>query len=444
MKEMPHDLLAEQSLLGCLLLDGKAFDQISDLALEAADFYHPQYGTIFEAMKDLALQNSPIDYVTVCARLNDLGKLEGAGGQKAIVELGEHELSAANVFHYAKIVKDKSSVRHVVKIASEVMERGLNFDGKIDDFMAEVEGSFFKLTTSAKFGGLEHISAGLKANLKDIETTDRKPGEISGLPTGFVDLDKLILGMQPGNLVVIAARPGMGKTSLGLNIAVNACESSGLPVVIFSLEMLAQELSYRLLCAKARIDSRDLRTKNFKDINLREVGDAVQQLSRLPIYINESGSTTVLDIQGQARKIKAEQGLGLVVVDYLQLMASDVNSFSPEQDISEKSKGLKAMAKELECPVIALSQLNRAVEGRTDKRPGMSDLRGSGSIEQDADLILMIYRDEVYNPNSREPGIAEVIVAKNRSGAVGTAKLKWTGAFTKFDNLAMGDYGPED
>jgi len=443
MKEMPHDLLAEQSLLGCLLLDSKAFDQISDLSLDASDFYSPQYGMIFTAMKELALNNSVIDYVTVCAKLNDQGKLESAGGQKAIVELNEHELSAANVFHYAKIVKDKASVRHVVKVASELVERGYNFDGKIDAFMADVEGSFFKLTTSAKFGGLEHISAGLKANLKDIETGDRKPGEISGISTGFTDLDKLILGMQPGNLVVIAARPGMGKTSLGLNIAVNACETSGLPVVIFSLEMLAQELSYRLLCSKARIDSRDLRTKNFKDINLREVGQAVQELSQLPIYINESGSTTVLDIQGQARKIKAEQGLGLVVVDYLQLMASDVNSFSPEQDISEKSKGLKAMAKELECPVIALSQLNRAVEGRTDKRPGMSDLRGSGSIEQDADLILMIYRDEVYNPNSREPGIAEVIVAKNRSGAVGTAKLKWTGAFTKFDNLAPEEYGAE-
>jgi replicative DNA helicase len=436
MKELPHDLLAEKSLLGCLLIDGKAIDQISDLSLDQEDFFHPQYGMIFDAIKHLATNNHPIDYVTVCGALQDRGKLEMIGGQAAIVEIAEEQASPANIYHYAKIVRDKSSVRNILRIASHIVERGMDFTGDIDAFLSEVEAQFFKLTTDAKFGGLEHLSIGLRNNLKELEDNTRRHGEIAGLPTGYHHLDKYLLGMQPGQLIVLAARPAMGKTSLGLNIAVHACESSGLPVAVFSLEMLSQELSYRLLCSKAKVDSRRLRTKDFRDTDLRSVGMAVQQLSTLPVYINDSGNITVPDVQSQCRKIKAEQGLGLVIIDYLQLMRGHTSAASREQEVSEISRGLKAMAKELECPVIAISQLNRAVESRPNKRPNLSDLRESGSIEQDADIVMMVYRDEFYHPDTKEKGIAEVIISKNRSGETGTAKMAWVGAYTSFENLA--------
>ncbi|MEI8345853.1 MAG: replicative DNA helicase, partial [Pseudomonadota bacterium] len=415
------------------LVDGEC------IAGEHEDFFHPQYAIIFDAIKSLATGNRPIDYVTVCGMLSDRGKLESVGGQTAILEIVEDQASSANIYHYAKIVKDKSSVRNIVRIANRVVERGLTFGGDIDEFVSEVEASFFKLTSAARFGGLEHLSFGLKNNLKELESTGRRPGEIAGMTTGYPKLDELLLGMQPGQLIIIAARPAMGKTSLGLNFAVRACETSGLPVAVFSLEMLTQELSMRLLCSKAKVDSRRIRTKDFRDTDLRSIGIAVQQLSTLPIYINESGSVTILDIQSQCRKIKAEQGLGMIIIDYLQLMRSHTNNPSREQQIAEMSRGLKSMAKELECPVICLSQLNRAVEARPNKRPNLSDLRESGSIEQDADVVLMVYRDEFYHPDTKEKGIAEIIVSKNRSGETGTARLAWMGAYTSFENLAY-DY----
>ena len=434
--ELPHDLLAERSLLGCLIIDGESFDEISDLPLVKEDFYNPKYGIVFDCLKDLFVSNLPIDYVTLCSRLADNNQLDLVGGQSAMLELAEDQASAANVYHYAKIVRDKASIRQIVRTATKIVEKGMNFSGKVEDFIAEVEAGFFKLTNEAKTGGMVKLNACLKENLKQLEDTSRQPGEIGGLTTGYPKLDEMLLGMQPGQLIVLAARPAMGKSSLALNLAVNSCAVHQLPVAIFSLEMLAHELSLRLLSGRARVDSKKIKRKDFNAMDLQQIGNAIQELSSFPILINDSGEVTVLDIQSQCRKIKAEQGLGLIIIDYLQLMKSHTGNPSREQQISEISRSLKNMAKELECPVIALSQLNRAVEARPNKRPNNSDLRESGAIEQDADIVMFVYRDEVYNPETKDQGIAEIIIGKNRSGETGTARLKWMGPYTSFENLA--------
>jgi replicative DNA helicase len=437
--ELPHDLLAEKALIGCLLIDGSIFDEISNLKLSSSQFYDPRYGILFDVIVDLSLANRAIDYVTACAKLQEKGKLEEIGGQSFVLTIVEDQASVANVYDYAKIVKDKSSMREIIRTAMRVVQMGMNYTGDADDFIQDVESSFFKLTNDAKSGGMIKLNASLKQNLKELEDTTRMTGEISGLSTGYPDLDQRLLGMQPGQLIILAARPAMGKTSLALNIAVHSCIQSGLPVAIFSLEMLATELSMRLLTGRAKVDSKRVRKKAFLDTDLRNIAKATQELSSLPIYINDSGNTTILDIQSQSRKIKADQGLGLIVIDYLQLMGSTSKTIQREQQIAEISRGLKTMAKELGCPVIGLSQLNRGVESRPNKRPTTADLRESGAIEQDADIVMFVYRDEVYNPDTKEPGIAEIIVGKNRAGEIGTTKLAWVGAYTSFESLSHRD-----
>ncbi|RLA61728.1 MAG: replicative DNA helicase [Epsilonproteobacteria bacterium] len=438
-RELPHDLLAEKSLLGCLIIDSSAVDDLSDLKIDQKDFYHPQYGIIYESILDLNLSHQPVDYITLTSRLTEKGKLEAVGGQKALLNIVEDQASSANVYTYGKIVKDKASLRKMIRTAGRIVDKGMNFSGKIEDFIQDIEESFFKLTLDAKKEGMQRLNTVLKENLKELENTSRNPGEIMGIPTGYPKLDQKLLGMQPGQLIILAARPAMGKTSLALNMAINAVEQSGLPIAIFSLEMMAQELSFRLLSGRAKLDSKKLKTKNFNDTDLRAISRAVRDLSEFPILINDDG-VNVLDIQSQCRKIKAEQGLGMVIIDYLQLMKSHTKNPSREQQIAEISRSLKEMAKELECPVFCLSQLNRGVENRPgNKRPNVSDLRESGAIEQDADVVMMIYRDEVYNPDTKEPGVAEIIVGKNRSGEIGTVKLAWIGPYTSFENMAYAE-----
>jgi len=436
--ELPHDLLAEKSLIGCLLIDYVAYDQIIEVQLVADDFYDPKLAAVFTAIRDLRFQSVVVDFISTCSKLSDQGKLEWVGGQSFVLGLIEEQASAANVIYYAKTVKDKSLLRQIIRSAVTVIENSSTFSGSVQDYVSDVEASFFKLTSQFRMGGLRDLKTFLKMNLKDLEDSHRKKGEIAGLPTGFIDLDRVLLGLQPGQLVVLAARPGVGKTSLAMSVAVNASRASGLPVAIFSLEMLAPELSMRILSSESSVDSMRLRTKNLLDTDLRNISKALKDLSQLPLYINDSADITLIDIKSQCRKIKAEGGLGLVMIDYLQLMNSHSRILSREQQISEISRGLKNLAKELECPIIALSQLNRAVESRPDKRPGISDLRESGSIEQDADIVCLIYRDEMYNPESKDKGIAEIIIAKNRSGERGTVKLAWIGAQTKFASLHQG------
>ncbi len=434
-KELPHDILAEKALIGCLLIDNASFDQITDLALVEDDFYHPRYGIIYRGIKELAIDNKPFDLVSICAKLTDMGKIEAVGGQTAVLELIEDTASSANIYYYAKIVKNKSVLRGIVRNSMRITEQGMNFVGDVEEFIDEVESSFFSLANQSRTNFVITLKESLKENLKRLESGKREAGEIIGLSTGYNSLDKRLLGMQPGQMVIIAARPGMGKTALALNLAVNSVKHSNLPVMVYSYEMLAPELSGRILSSEANIDSRKIRTNDYTDSDLRNLGFAVQELSKLPIFINDSGATNLLDIKSQARKVKTEQGLGMIVIDYLQLMQPHIRKQSREQEIAEISRGIKELAKELGCPIIALSQLNRSATSRTDRRPQLQDLRESGSIEQDADVVILIHREDYYDENTPEKGVAEVIVAKNRAGEPGTVKLAWIAAQTKFAEL---------
>ncbi|MBF0300263.1 MAG: replicative DNA helicase [Oligoflexia bacterium] len=445
-QELPHDLLAEKSLLGCLLIDSDAHDEINDLNIKKEDFFHPQYRVVFESIMDIIFASRPVDYVTVCTRLSDIGKLETLGneelkGQEFILNIHEEQASSANIYYYAKTVKEKSILRNVIKMSHKIVQEAHTFSGDTKDFLAKVESTFFKITQEVKTGSMKKLSACLVENLTDLENNDRKLGELVGLSTGFDFLDSKLLGLQAGQLVIVAARPGMGKTSLALNIAMNSVEQSKLPVAIFSLEMLANELSLRILSSYAKIDAKKLRTKSLNEHELKQIGSTVQTLANYPIYINDEGNITILDIQSECRKIKAENGLGVVIIDYIQLMRSHTGNPSREQQIAEISRGLKILSKELECPVITLSQLNRSVESRADKKPTLSDLRESGSLEQDADVVLLVYRDDFYYPDtSKEKNVAEIIIGKNRSGETGIIKLGWRGPYTSFVNLAPQEY----
>ncbi len=430
--ELPHDLGAEKALLGCLLIDNSSFDEISDVGIHPEDFYHPQFGIIYSAIKELNLESMPFDIVTVSSKLNDNGKLEKIGGQSGLISICDDVGSSANVEHYAKLIKQKSVLRDVVRTATRIMQSGTNFTGDVESFLQDVESSFFKLTSQTKGNKMTSLKEALYENLKELEQPARAKGEISGISTGFRSLDNRLLGLQPGQLVIIAARPGLGKTALALNWAVAAAKQTSLPVAVFSYEMMYAELSMRLLASEACIDGRKLKTKDFNEMDLRAISGAIQKLSNLPIYINDTGSTNLIDIRSYCRKIKAEKGLAMVVIDYLQLMPPHQAKQSREQEIAEISRGIKMLANELEVPIVALSQLNRSAASRTDRRPQLQDLRESGSIEQDANIVCLIHREEAYDPNTPKKGVAEIIIAKNRNGEPGTVELAWIGSQTKF------------
>ncbi|WPU64426.1 replicative DNA helicase [Peredibacter starrii] len=434
--ELPHDLSAEKALLGCLLIDNSSFDEISDVNLMPDDFYHPQYGIIFSVIKDLHMESMPFDIVTVSSKLNDHGKLEKVGGQGALVAICDEIGSAANVEYYAQMIKEKSMLREVVRTATRVMQTGTNFTGNVADFMQEVEAGFFKLTAQTKNNKMIPLKQALYENLKELEKPARAKGEIMGVSTGFGSIDRSLLGLQPGQLVLIAARPGMGKTAFALNWAVAAAKQTNMAVAVFSYEMMYAELSMRLLSSEAGVDSRKLKTKEFNEMDLRQISNAVQKLSNLKLYINDSGATNLMDIRSYCRKLKAEQGLAMIIVDYLQIMPMHVKKQNREQEIAELSRGFKMLANELEIPVVALSQLNRTAASRTDRRPQLQDLRESGSLEQDANIVCLIHREDYYDPQTPKKGIAEIIIAKNRNGEPGTVELAWIGSQTKFADLA--------
>lgn len=434
--ELPHDLNAEKALLGCLLIDNSSFDEISDVGLDPQDFYHPQYGLIFHAIKDLHIEAMPFDIVTVSSKLNDNGKLERVGGQSALINICDEIGSAANVEYYAQLIKEKSMLREVVRTATRVVQSGTNFSGDVSDFLQEVEASFFKLTAQTKNNKMIPLKQALFENLAELEKPARAKGEIMGVSTGFQTIDRQLLGLQPGQLVLIAARPGMGKTALALNWAVAAAKQTNMAVAVFSYEMMYAELSMRLLASEACIDSRKLKTKEFNELDLRSISNAVQKLSNLKLYINDSGTTNLMDIRSYCRKLKAEQGLAMIIVDYLQIMPMHVKKQNREQEIAELSRGFKMLANELEIPIVALSQLNRTAAARTDRRPQLQDLRESGSLEQDANIVCLIHREDYYDPQTPKKGIAEVIIAKNRNGEPGTIELSWIGSQTKFADLA--------
>lgn len=437
--ELPHDLGAEKALLGCLLIDNGSLDEISDINLEPSDFYHPQYSIIFTAIRDLFMESLPFDTVSVSSKLNDHGKLERVGGASGLVQICDDVASAANVEHYARLIKQKSVLREVVRTATRVVQSGTNFSGNIADFLQEVEAGFFKLTNQAKNNKMIALKQALYENLKELEKPARAKGEITGITTGFPSMDRKLLGLQPGQLILIAARPGMGKTAFALNWAVAAARQTNQAVAVFSYEMMYAELSMRLLASEACVDSRKLKTKEFNEIDLRSISGAIQKLSNLKLYINDNGATNLMDIRSYCRKLKAEQGLAMIIVDYLQIMPMHIKKQNREQEIAELSRGFKMLANELGVPVICLSQLNRSAASRTDKRPALEDLRESGSLEQDANIVCLIHRDEYYTKEaSTKKGIAEIIIAKNRNGEPGDVELAWIGSQTKFTELAGG------
>ncbi len=438
----PHTVEAEQAVLGGLLLAEHAWDEVADL-LSEEDFYRHEHRLIFRAVADLARQRRPADAVTLMDHLQSFGLLEEAGGREYLFELAEAAASAANLRAYAEIVREKALLRRLIEVGTRTLDRAFSPEGRsAREIVEEAEQAIYALSEAGerRKAYLDMRQAVTEA-FRLIEERSTSEREISGLATGFHDLDRLTSGLQRGDLIIIAARPSMGKTALAMNIAEHAAlADSGTPVAIFSMEMSAVQLTMRLISSNGRIDQKQLRDGRLTDENWRRLTGAVSLLSRAPIFIDHTPSLSPLELRARARRLKAAHKIGLIVIDYLQLMQVPGTRENRATEISEISRSLKALAKELDVPVIALSQLNRQLETRTDKRPVMADLRESGAIEQDADLILFIYRDEYYHEDSSERGIAEIIIGKHRNGPTGTVKLLFRREFTRFDNLAREDY----
>ncbi|MBY0469353.1 MAG: replicative DNA helicase [Burkholderiaceae bacterium] len=443
----PHSIEAEQSVLGGLLLDNSAWDRAGDL-LTDSDFYRFEHRAIYAAIGALINAAKPADVITVFEQLQSLGKAEECGGLVYLNALAQSVPSAANLRRYAEIVRERAVLRKLVSASDEIATSAFNPQGRaVSEILDEAEAKIFKIGEegSRSRQGFQSMDA-LVVQLLDRVTELHENGaeEVTGVRTGYFDLDRMTAGFQPGDLIVLAARPSMGKTAFALNIAEHVAVQEGLPVVIFSMEMGAAQLALRLVGSLGRIDQQHLRTGALKDDEWGRLTEAIEKLGTISMFIDESPGLSPSELRARARRQARQCGkLGLIVVDYLQLMSgSGGNEENRATVIGEISRGLKSLAKELQCPVIALSQLNRSVESRTDKRPMMSDLRESGAIEQDADVIMFIYRDEYYTKEAcKEPGVAEVIIGKQRNGPTGTVKLTFLKPLTKFDNLAPGSAG---
>jgi replicative DNA helicase len=442
---LPHNLDAEASILGGVLLRNEVLSHLD--TLDAEDFYDPRHKVVFTAVRALEAANKPIDVVTIESELDKVGKLDAIGGMAFLGELAMRVPTPDNVMHYAAIVQDKHSARKLMLAASEIADKGYDDLGDVRDYLDEAEGKIFEVTQRNDKSGPEPIKSLIKKVFGSLDERFSSPGGITGVPTGFNDLDNLTAGLQPTELIILAARPAMGKTSFALSLAQNAAISGGWPVLVFSLEMSSTQLAERLLCSEARVDSSALRRGQLQRQDMTNLTYAANTLSKAPIMIDDTPALSIREVRARARRFRSNKELfgdkkaGLIVVDYLQLMRGSTQNKngSREQEISEISRGLKSLAKELHCPVLALSQLNRSLEQRQDKRPMLSDLRESGAIEQDADLIVFIYRDEVYNKDSEAKGIAEIILGKNRHGSTGTVETRFEGRFTRFENLARRD-----
>ncbi len=432
----PANLEAEQSILGAVLLRPQVLDQVSDL-LRPEDFYRPVHGLIFQAMLDLYYRNEPVDLVTVTALLKERSQLEEAGGPVFLATLSEQVGTAANALYYARLVHEKAVLRRLLAQAQEIAQACLGPVENLDEFLDQVEKQVFEVAQTKVrpgFQPLERLVVQEIGNLEDIWHKDR--GRITGVPSGFKEMDALTAGFQPGDLIIIAARPSMGKTALALNIAFNAAYRHQFPVAFFSLEMSKEQLVRRLLSAVGRIDASHLRRAFLTSEEWQRLQEAAGVLLETPIFIDDTPAAAILEVRAKARRLKAEQKLELVIVDYLQLMRGRPDAPSREQEVSEISRSLKALAKELQVPVIALSQLSRKVEDRPKKEPQLADLRESGAIEQDADVIFFIYRDEVYHEASPEAGTARIYLKKQRNGPTGDFKLYFDSKYTLFADLA--------
>jgi len=443
----PQNIEAEKSVLGGMLLDNKSAFEVSEI-LKDKDFYAKPHRLIFESILNLVGRDEPADLITLTNEMKGAGLLDKIGGVSYLAQIVDAVPTSANIKYYAKIVQEKATLREIIHAATQIASSGYDENNDISTYLDDAEKTIFRVSEARYGGSLAPIKDVVRDSFAQIEKNYERKELITGLETGFKDLDKITSGLQASDLVIIAGRPAMGKTSFGLNIAEHIALQGREVVALFSLEMAREQLVTRLICSDARVDSSRVRSGFIDEDEWMRLTDSADRLSSAPIFIDDTPQLDIFEVRAKCRRLKITQGLGLVVIDYLQLMSGKADS--REQEISKISRSLKAMAKELNVPVIALSQLNRGVESRQDKRPILADLRESGAIEQDADIVGFIYRDEVYNKDTMEVGIAEFNIVKHRNGPIGMVRLSFQGKYTRFDNLAMdyqdepGDFTPPD
>jgi replicative DNA helicase len=436
----PQNMEMEQSVLGAILLENEALVKVLEI-LDERDFYQEAHRWIFQAMIGLFEENIPIDLLTVTERLRKNERLEAVGGASYLAELVELVPTAAHVWHHARVVREKAVLRGLIQTATSIVTDSYDDTDDVDMLLDRAEQAIFEISQRKAVSGFMHINAILKGSFKRIEQLYERKELVTGVPTGFIEFDRRTAGLQAADLIIVAGRPSMGKTAFSLNIAQYVGIQVRRPVAVFSLEMSKEQLVLRMLCAEARIDSSKLRTGFLSREDWPRLTKAAGTLSEARIYIDDTPAQSSLDIRAKARRLRAELGdLALVIIDYLQLMQGRSRSENRQQEVSEITRALKALAKELQVPVVALSQLSRAVEQRKPPRPQLSDLRESGAIEQDADVVALIYRDEIYNEESDDKGIAEIIIGKQRNGPTGIVRLAFRGEYTRFENLAEGNF----
>ena len=433
LRSLPYNLEAEQSVIGSMLIDKTAISRVVEV-LKGDDFYRDSHKVIFNAIFELYQKDTPIDMITLLEHLRSAEKLEASGGITYISEISNSIPSTANLSSYIKIVDDKSILRKLIRASTEIMENCYNKQDDVEGVMDIAEQRVFNIAERKNSSDFEPMNTVLERGFLEIERIFNNKGETTGVSSGFRELDDMTSGFQKGDMILIAARPSMGKTTFVLNLAQYAALRGGKSVAVFSLEMSKEQLAYKLLCAEANVDMTKLRNGSLEDKDWENIAKASGPLAAAKIYIDDTAGTSVMDMRSKCRKLKMEHGIDMIVIDYLQLMSGS-NPENRQQEVSEISRSIKALAKEMQCPVIALSQLSRAPEQRADHRPMLSDLRESGSIEQDADLVMFLYRDEYYNKETEDKNVAECIIAKQRNGPVGTVKLAWIGQFSKFGRL---------
>jgi len=433
-KVPPQSLDAEESVLGGVLLDGHALDRVIE-GMSIDDFYRESHRKIFRAMLTLSEKGEPIDLITLADTLKVRGELPESGGATYLAELADKVPSAANIVHYARIVREKAVLRNLINVANAIASRCYSGPEDVERFLDEAERLIFAVSEKRIRPSFLKMSDLIIDTVKTVEKLYERKELVTGVPTGFLDLDRMTAGLQPSDLIIVAARPSVGKTAFVLNIAQYVALHANTGVGIFSLEMAKEQLVLRMLCSEARVDTAKVRTGYLGERDFSRLATAAGRLAEAPIYIDDTPAQNVLELRAKARRLKREANIGLVIIDYLQLMRGLDTQENRTQELSEVSRSLKSLAKELKVPVVALSQLNRQVEQRADRRPVMSDIRDSGCIEQDGDVILFIYRDEVYKPDSQDEGVAEIIVGKQRNGPTGTVRLAFRKEYTRFDNL---------
>jgi len=439
-KVAPQNIDAEQSVLGALFVERDALYRVARF-LKVEDFYLESHRLIYKSFLDLDESGVPPDMVTITDILRQQGSLEKVGGATYVASLAALSPTAANIEHYARIIEEKSLLRSLITMANRIAGMGYEGGEEAEKLIDEAENMLLELSSRRSTAGFSPIDRILVEIFRVIEERYRNKGKTSGILTGFKDLDRLLCGMQPGDLIIVAGRPAMGKTSFGMTMAHQAAVQNGVPTAVFSLEMSRAQLVQRVLCAEAMVDMQRVRSGYLSDVDWNKLAESAAKLTRTPLFIDDSPGLSVRQVRAKARRLKAEKGLGLIVIDYLQLMQGSSRTENRQQEIADISRSLKAMAKDLEVPVVALAQLSRSVEQRDKKRPIMSDLRESGSLEQDADVVMFIYREEYYKPDTEKKAIAEIIVAKQRNGPTGSVDLAFLKEYTRFMNLERSEEG---